>query len=114
MMKFIAKEINHDSMWNIPDYQSRPVYLPFTRFVLWYKEPLLPRNYDSGNRLASLGFKVKSLNPSSTHYQCILPEGWTTKSSGYWTDFYDAAGVKKISQFDKYAYYDRCHKVTFL
>jgi hypothetical protein len=109
----IPKKVNDNYLWYVDEYY---ISQPFKLFglTLFWKEPRLKRDYDSESALRELGFEPKPHKYDSKFYSCILPWGWTYKERGYWTDFYDKTGTKRISQFDKWAIYDSVHFVNFI
>ena len=106
--KFVLQ--NHE--WSNPEYQYTPVQL--LGFTLYYKLPIKFKDTDSKKALLDLGFSVKDDIYDSRFYECELPAGWTYKESGYWTDYFDASGVKRLSQFDKWCSYDSTHFLNIL
>ena len=65
---------------------------------------------DSFSVLKALGFEI--VHKKGQFYTCNLPPGWQVTKLGYWTDYFDPAGIKILSQFDKWAIYDNEHFVN--
>ena len=106
----VAKRVNYNQAWSDPDYN--PTDRKFLGFKIGKNPPQKFKDFDSQSTLESLGFEI--LDSDSTHYLCGLPEGWIVEESGYWTNFIDPNGKTRITQFDKYAYYDRSHFIEIL
>lgn len=107
----IPKEVNWDDRWYRPEYDSQP-----KRF-LWFtcsKPPAKQRNYDSRDRLEEMGFVVTEHPSDRRFYACLLPEGWTVKElAGYWTEYRDPLGNRKVHQFDSGRIPNSRHFVNF-
>ena len=109
----IPKEVQSNYLWSqSEDYKEQPVKL--FGLTLFWRKPKLQRDYDSAEALRQLGFNPKPYQYSDNFYWCVLPDGWTFKGLGYWVDFYDETGTKRISTFDKWASYGSVHFVNFL
>lgn len=109
----IPKKVNHNYIWYLgEDYIEQPFKL--FGLTLFWRKPRLKRDYDSEAALRQLGFDPKTYEYSNKFYWCTIPEGWTYKEHGYWTDFYDETRVKRISTFDKWASWDSTHFVDFI
>lgn len=99
-------------LWNQESYRSQPVKL--FGFTIYWKPPKKQRDTDSLHYLLDLGFKVGLDFYDSRFYEVDLPKGWYVKEQGYWTDYFDSSGAKRISQFDKWASYDSAHFIDIL
>lgn len=108
----VPKFVQSCYLWNQKSYQFQPV--KFFGITLYYRNPEQCRNTDSLTYLLDLGFKVGLDFYDSRFYEVELPKGWYIKEQGYWTDYFDSSGTKRISQFDKWASYDSAHFIDIL
>ena len=107
-MAKIAKKVNSNKKWNSPEFkwtETKVFGIPISH------KPKKDRDTDSRSELEAMGITIVS--EDDRFYTCELPPGWTTTRDGYWTTYFDADRVEKMSQFDKFSSYDSHSHVSF-